>query len=135
MISEPLSRLGASVTAIDAAAANVEAARLHSQASSDPRIRAINYINTTAEQLLEDIVGTETAEGSVGGGGEDAEATTASGKGAGKLFDLVVTSEVVEHVNNPEQFVKTCASLVAPGGVLIVTTINRTPLAYLMGTC
>lgn len=45
-------------------------------------------------------------------------------------FDLVVCLEVIEHVPQPDQFVATVAKLVRPGGLLIMSTINRTPQAY-----
>ena len=41
-------------------------------------------------------------------------------------FDYVLAMEVIEHVANPEDFVATCAQLVAPGGLFVVATINRT---------
>lgn len=47
-------------------------------------------------------------------------------------FDVVVASEVIEHVNNPETFMSHCCELVKPGGILIITCPNRTPLSGLM---
>ena len=38
--------------------------------------------------------------------------------------------EVVEHVDNVPLYMKSCAELVAPGGLLFTATINRTPRAY-----
>jgi 2-polyprenyl-6-hydroxyphenyl methylase/3-demethylubiquinone-9 3-methyltransferase len=49
---------------------------------------------------------------------------------AGAQFDAVVCLEVVEHVPDVSAFVKTCALLVRPGGILILSTINRTLKAY-----
>jgi 2-polyprenyl-6-hydroxyphenyl methylase/3-demethylubiquinone-9 3-methyltransferase len=45
---------------------------------------------------------------------------------AGETFDAVLNMEVVEHVSNLPQFLETCRSLVRPGGVMVVATINRT---------
>lgn len=45
---------------------------------------------------------------------------------AGERFDVVIASEVVEHVTDVGAFVRRCAEMVKPGGLLIVTTINRT---------
>jgi SAM-dependent methyltransferase len=41
---------------------------------------------------------------------------------AGRLFDVVYASEVVEHVPDPQAFVALLARHVAPGGVLVLTT-------------
>ncbi len=41
-------------------------------------------------------------------------------------FEAVLAMEVVEHVADVTLFLKQCAQLVKPGGVLIVATINRT---------
>jgi 2-polyprenyl-6-hydroxyphenyl methylase/3-demethylubiquinone-9 3-methyltransferase len=45
---------------------------------------------------------------------------------AGERFDLAVASEVVEHVTDVGLFIRRCAEMVKPGGLMIVTTINRT---------
>ena len=52
--------------------------------------------------------------------------------GAGP-FDLVLTLEVIEHVADPEAFVRACARLVKPGGMLIVATLNRTLKSLALG--
>ena len=44
----------------------------------------------------------------------------------GVHFDFVIAMEVAEHVADVGTFVGACAKLVAPGGLLIVATINRT---------
>ena len=44
----------------------------------------------------------------------------------GAQFDVVVNLEVVEHVPDVAEFLKTARALVAPGGMMIVSTINRT---------
>lgn len=46
-------------------------------------------------------------------------------------FDAVLALEVVEHVTDPEQFLGLASRLVEPGGALILSTLNRTPKAYL----
>jgi 2-polyprenyl-6-hydroxyphenyl methylase/3-demethylubiquinone-9 3-methyltransferase len=49
---------------------------------------------------------------------------------AGEVFDAVVCLEVVEHVPDVGLFLKSCASLVRPGGLVVLSTINRTLKAY-----
>ena len=48
----------------------------------------------------------------------------------GQAFDIVISLEVIEHVANPDLFLKILASLVSPGGVLVIGTINRTALSF-----
>ncbi|HEV7613598.1 MAG TPA: bifunctional 2-polyprenyl-6-hydroxyphenol methylase/3-demethylubiquinol 3-O-methyltransferase UbiG [Steroidobacteraceae bacterium] len=45
-------------------------------------------------------------------------------------FDLVTCMEMLEHVPNPAATVRSLAELVKPGGDLIVSTLNRNPLAF-----
>jgi len=45
-------------------------------------------------------------------------------------FDIVLALEVVEHVADPKRFLADCAKLVAPGGMLVMATLNRTAKAY-----
>jgi 2-polyprenyl-6-hydroxyphenyl methylase/3-demethylubiquinone-9 3-methyltransferase len=49
---------------------------------------------------------------------------------AGETFDAVVCLEVVEHVPDAGAFIKTIAGLVRPGGVLVLSTLNRTWRSY-----
>ena len=44
----------------------------------------------------------------------------------GERFDLVLAMEVVEHVADMGLFVRRCAEIVQPGGIMAVATINRT---------
>ena len=45
---------------------------------------------------------------------------------SGERFDVVLALEVVEHVSDVPAFVNTVAQAVAPGGLLIASTIDRT---------
>jgi len=49
---------------------------------------------------------------------------------AGETYDVVLCLEVVEHVPSVPDFVALVSKLVAPGGLLILSTINRTTKAY-----
>ena len=49
---------------------------------------------------------------------------------AGRSYDAVCAMEVVEHVTNWEAFVATACSLVRPGGLLFVSTLNRTAKSF-----
>jgi 2-polyprenyl-6-hydroxyphenyl methylase/3-demethylubiquinone-9 3-methyltransferase len=44
----------------------------------------------------------------------------------GAKFDIVLNMEVIEHVNDPKAFTATSASLLKPGGLMFMATINRT---------
>jgi 2-polyprenyl-6-hydroxyphenyl methylase/3-demethylubiquinone-9 3-methyltransferase len=100
LVSEPMARLGANVTGVDAAQANIKTAMVHAEETG----LSIDYRWGVAEQLLEQ-----------GGPGQ---------------FDVVLNLEVVEHVADPEAFLRDCARLVKPGGMMIVGTINRTARAF-----
>jgi 2-polyprenyl-6-hydroxyphenyl methylase/3-demethylubiquinone-9 3-methyltransferase len=97
LLSEPLARLGAAVTGLDAAPENIAAARHHAAAQG----LAIDYRAGGIESL--------------------------NGEG----FNLVVSMEVVEHVADPAAFIAGLAGALAPRGLLILSTPNRTPLSKL----
>jgi 2-polyprenyl-6-hydroxyphenyl methylase/3-demethylubiquinone-9 3-methyltransferase len=98
LVSEPVARLGATVTGIDPAAENIAAAATHAAGQG----MAIDYRSCRVEDLV-------------------AEKLT---------FDCVLCLEVVEHVPDVAAFLTECAKLVRPGGLMILSTINRTVKAY-----
>ena len=98
LLCEPLTRLGAKVTGIDAAAENIEVARRHAE---DMRL-VIDYRHASPEDLI----------------------------GGGETFDVVLALEVVEHVTDVQAFFDAAAALVKPGGLLIASTLNRTPKSF-----
>ncbi|TRO92946.1 bifunctional 2-polyprenyl-6-hydroxyphenol methylase/3-demethylubiquinol 3-O-methyltransferase UbiG [Glycocaulis profundi] len=100
LVAEPMARLGADVTGVDAAEANIKTAMVHAEEAG----LTVDYRHGTAEQLL--------AQGGPG------------------RFDIVLNLEVVEHVADPAQFLKDCAALVRPGGLMVTGTINRTARAF-----
>ena len=109
---QSLARLGGRVHGIDAAAVSIGVARSH--ASHDPIFARqsgtgheggrLTYSNVTAESLL---------------------STT-------KQYDVVCALEIVEHVTHPPSFINTIGALVKPGGLLIMSTINKTMKSYLL---
>jgi 2-polyprenyl-6-hydroxyphenyl methylase/3-demethylubiquinone-9 3-methyltransferase len=58
--------------------------------------------------------------------------TTAEALAAeGEIFDVVLAMEVVEHVADPQGFVTTCRDLLKPGGLMVMSTINRNARSFL----
>jgi 2-polyprenyl-6-hydroxyphenyl methylase/3-demethylubiquinone-9 3-methyltransferase len=98
LLSEPMARLGATVTGIDAAERNIATAALHAGGQG----LDIDYRAITAESLAE----------------------------AGKQYDIVLALEIVEHVADVELFLRTCGGLVKPGGLLFLSTLNRTAKSW-----
>ncbi len=49
---------------------------------------------------------------------------------AGEKFDIILNMEVVEHVSDPSLFIRECAAMLRPGGLMFVATINRTMKAW-----
>lgn len=50
-----------------------------------------------------------------------------------KKFDVVLALEIIEHVDNPDLFVKSIINLCKPNGLIIFSTLNRTPKSYALG--
>lgn len=48
-------------------------------------------------------------------------------------FDVVVASEIIEHVADPNGFLEACASHLSLKGGMVVTTLNKTFKSYLLG--
>lgn len=100
LLAEPLARLGAQVTGIDAAPEAIKTATTHAKAQG----LEIGYRAATASELAE----------------------------AGETFDAVLAMEIVEHVRDVGEFLHTCGELVRPGGLIVVSTLNRTPKSLLL---
>lgn len=101
LLCEPMARLGATVTGIDALEKNVKTAKTHAEQSG----LDIDYRFGAVETMIEN---------------------------KKMHFDVVLNMEVIEHVNDPAEFMKTCAHMVGPGGLLFCSTINRTAKAFTM---
>jgi len=97
LLAEPLARLGAQVTAIDAAPELIDVARDHSNRQG----LSIDYRAAAVENI--------------------------DGR-----FDLITSLEVIEHVADPQAFVEALAKRLAPGGLLILSTPNRTGWSKLL---
>ncbi|MEM7418190.1 MAG: bifunctional 2-polyprenyl-6-hydroxyphenol methylase/3-demethylubiquinol 3-O-methyltransferase UbiG [Pseudomonadota bacterium] len=100
LISEPLAKLGAKVTGIDASAVSVEVAKRHA---------AKEGVKVTYKHMLSSDVVKEQSQ-----------------------YDVVINAEVVEHVPDQQQLIRECASMVKPGGLLILATLNRTVKSYII---
>lgn len=72
-------------------------------------------------------IGIATTHAAQSGVDVDYRAVTAEQLAAeGETFDIILNMEVVEHVSDVDFFITTCASMVKPGGMMFVATINRT---------
>lgn len=101
LLCEPLARLGAVVTGIDACHEAIEIAHAHAVDQGLP----VTYRCTTIEELAT---------------GQD-------------RFDVVIASEIIEHVDNVPLFIESCHRLATPTGVLIFSTLNRTLKSMALG--
>ena len=106
VLSERLSRLGAKVTGIDASESSINVAKEHSTKS---RLE-IEYRCITTSNLLK----------------------SKEDKFLNK-FDLVIASEVIEHVNERKIFLSDISKLCRSGGLVVFTTINKSFLGVLLG--
>ncbi|WP_309643223.1 bifunctional 2-polyprenyl-6-hydroxyphenol methylase/3-demethylubiquinol 3-O-methyltransferase UbiG [Phenylobacterium sp.] len=77
-------------------------------------------------------IGTASAHAAEQGLAIDYRASTAEDLLAASepAFDLILNMEVIEHVADPASYLRDCARLLAPGGLMIVATLNRTLKAF-----
>jgi len=103
IFSESAARLGAEVIGIDASEETLNVAKNH--AKQDPLIESnILYEQSTPEIFLQKQL---------------------------PQFDVVVSFEVIEHVNEISKFLNSCIKLLKPGGLLFLSTINKTMKSYI----
>ncbi|XP_063993267.1 ubiquinone biosynthesis O-methyltransferase, mitochondrial [Diachasmimorpha longicaudata] len=105
ILSEPLARIGASVTGIDMSDKLIQLAKQHATLDTSLSGR-LTYVNTSIEDYVRVNAG---------------------------VYDAVVASEILEHVSDQELFLQCCANSVKPGGSIFITTMNKTIPAYLGG--
>jgi len=55
----------------------------------------------------------------------DYRCTTAEAMDVRERFDIVLAMEVVEHVSDVGMFLNRCAAMLKPGGLMVVSTLNR----------
>lgn len=48
-------------------------------------------------------------------------------------FDIILALEILEHVADPALFVQSCFDLLRPGGLIVFSTLNRTPQSFVQG--
>ncbi|KAL3651319.1 Hexaprenyldihydroxybenzoate methyltransferase, mitochondrial [Castilleja foliolosa] len=124
ILSEPLARMGATVTGVDAVEKNIKIAHLH--ADLDPLTSSIEYRCTTAVLFA---------------GGLDLDLSEWTGVNKvvpveeklveeQRKFDAVLALEVIEHVADPAEFCKSLSALTNLGGATVISTINRSMRAY-----
>lgn len=106
LLSEAMARDGASVLGLDLSEALVDIAKLHRLESRQAGVALdLDYRVQSVESLADEAPG---------------------------RFDAVTCMEVLEHVPDPGAIIEACARLLRPGGLLVLSTINRTPVAFAM---
>lgn len=106
LVTEPFARLGANVLGVDKSNQSLDVAEHH--AARDSYLASSNRLKYK-EAAVEDLAAAKTS------------------------FDVVLALEIIEHVAEPTAFVRDCASLVREGGVLVISTLNRTMASYALG--
>ena len=106
ILSEPLSRLGANVTGIDASEMAIQSAIAHSRKN---RLNIDFKCMSTGDLIKSNTIYPDNQ------------------------FDMVIASEVIEHVNNRALFLSDISMLCRPGGLVVLTTINKSFLGVLFG--
>lgn len=102
ILTESMARRGADAIGIDLGEENLKAASVHAEQSG--LSDTLRYEHIAAEDFAAQHQGE---------------------------FDVVTCMEMLEHVPDPSAIVQACFDLLKPGGVCVLSTINRNPKSYL----
>lgn len=103
LLSEAMAQAGARVVGVDLSPELLEVAKLHALGAE---LTGVEYQLQSAEEMA---------------------------KTHAEQFDLVTCMEMLEHVPDPESVLDACVKLLKPGGLLVLSTLNRTPKAFALG--
>ncbi|AAL03503.1 bifunctional 2-polyprenyl-6-hydroxyphenol methylase/3-demethylubiquinol 3-O-methyltransferase UbiG [Rickettsia conorii] len=94
---------------------------------------AAQGFNVTAIDALQSNIETATAYAKENGVKINYLQSTIEELDSDKLYDVVICLEVIEHVENVQQFILNLVKHIKPNGMAIISTINRTKKAYILG--
>ncbi len=103
LLCEPIAEQGAHVTGIDGSGYNIDIAKTHAKNKGI----SINYIHCLADSLTNNSHFSQ--------------------------YDVVLNTEVIEHVSDQKALIASCCKLLKPGGLLVIATLNRTIKSYIVG--
>jgi 2-polyprenyl-6-hydroxyphenyl methylase/3-demethylubiquinone-9 3-methyltransferase len=106
LLTEAMACQGATVLGLDLAPQLIEVATAHAALKKQANINTplnINYHCVALEELTQ------------------------------SSFDVITCMEMLEHVPDPEQIIAQCATRLKPGGLLVLSTLNQTAKAWLLG--
>lgn len=101
ILAHALADKGATVLGVDLGEANLRAGEIYAQKTG---MDTLSFRHIAVEQLASEQAG---------------------------MYDVVTCMEMLEHVPNPQSVICACHQLLKPGGVCVLSTINRNPKAYL----
>jgi 2-polyprenyl-6-hydroxyphenyl methylase/3-demethylubiquinone-9 3-methyltransferase len=97
ILSFPLEKMGAKVSALDAGKENIEAAKLEAK----KRKSKVDFIHSSIEDHK-------------------------------KSYDAIICLELLEHLDNPGEFIANIAKNLKKNGRIILSTLNRNPKSYML---
>ncbi|KAL9925041.1 ubiquinone biosynthesis O-methyltransferase-like [Glossina fuscipes fuscipes] len=107
ILTEQLARLDAKITGIDLSDILINAACEHLKQEANARLlNNITYRTESIEVHMQD---------------------------KKNFYDAVIISEVLEHIDSKEPFLKACIQCLKPGGSVFITTLNQTIRMWIVG--